>query len=163
MVKNDILEKNSTNALDTAERILEVTLTLGELIAAISRALFILRQKRRTLEEKAIARYLHRAAHLLGLMAAGLHELLEQGGEQRVDCNQLEQLSTTATDLKQRVDELLKILHFNLNFLEQYFEYDFFAKLSNESNVIEQLTCINQNLITADRLSDQLNHSNHTT
>ncbi len=153
------------SSFDSGEQILEITLSCGELVTALSRSLFILRQKRRTLEEKAISNYFHQATQLLGLIVAKLHRALEKGEEKNIESTQLVLLETTTGDLKTRVDELLKILHYNLNFLEQYFEHDFFTKLSTESEALQNLQLVHEKLnvgCSSVTLSDHsVGHASH--
>lgn len=141
-------------SFDKAELVLELTLGCGDLISTTSRSLFMLRQKRRTLEEKAISSYFHKAIQRVSAIVLVLHESLEHGQENKLDDAELLLLQATIRDLQSRVDELLKILRYNLNFLEQYFEYDFFGKLSTESCAIENLDNVHR--IVLDRMKESM-------
>ncbi len=132
-------DASTETSLSAGEQILELSLQCSELVTAITRSTFILKQKRTTLEEKAISRYLHQCSKLLGLILAKLHESLAERTEENLPQPSLDLLRETTVDLRNRVDELLKILHYNLNFLEQYFEYDYLNKLANESEALEKL------------------------
>lgn len=132
-------DSSAESLLTRGEEVLEISLKCSELITAISKSTFILKQKRTTLEEKAISRYLHQCGNLLGLILAKLHKSLAERTEENLSQFALELIQNTTVDLRTRVDELLKILHYNLNFLEQYFEYDYLNQLANESQILENL------------------------
>ena len=132
-------EDTPNETFNIGEQALDISLKCGDLVTSLSRSLFILRQKRTTLEEKAIARYFHQSAQLLGLIVSKLHLALGEDADANLRHSTLDLLRSTVQDLQTRVDELLKILHYNVNFLEQYFEYDFYNKLTNESHTLENL------------------------
>lgn len=140
MTRSDDQPAEST--FSCAEQLLEISLSCGELITAISRSVFVLKQKRTTLEEKAIMRYLHQCTNLIGLIIAKLHFAFANNKENTLNQINVELLRSTTVDLRTRVDELLKILHYNFNFLEQYFEYDYVNKLTNESLAVENLQAV---------------------
>jgi hypothetical protein len=45
-----------------------------------------------------------------------------------------DELEVQLADLEPIVDELLKVLRYDLNFLEQYYEYGLYTKLTNEQD-----------------------------
>lgn len=107
-------------------------------------------EKRVTLEEKMIRTYFHRTAANLAAIAARSHELLAQAysdSETRLEektrliVEQAGKIKTVTDELEGKlstlegvVDELLKVLRYDLNFLEQYYEYGLYTRLTNEQD-----------------------------
>ncbi|MBP6744391.1 hypothetical protein KA344_04120 [bacterium] len=111
-------------------------------------------EKRVTLEEKMIRTYFHQLAANLVSCAASMHQCLANAygdgttrleqktqavvslaGELRALANALEELLAASEVI---VDDLLKILRYDLNFLEQYYEYGLYTKLTNECDFVSQ-------------------------
>jgi hypothetical protein len=92
--------------------------------------MLILNDKRETLEEKMIKRDFQRTTVALSRCLERLHDLClvnDQAGHPL-----LQTLEVILIDLKSAVSEFLKVAQYDLNFLEQYFEYDFNIRLVNE-------------------------------
>ena len=95
-------------------------------IMLICQSLLLLSQKRSTLEEKAIAAYFHEIVRESARLIDLLHSEISNSksiGETTVEL--LDRLRTVNENLRSLIEELLKILNYDFNFLEQYFEYDY--------------------------------------
>lgn len=102
-------------------------------------ALLKLKDKRITLEEKMITRYLHYwSASLLKLLAV-VHEDLAVG---KGSLNKEEATSFISLNqsMLEALFELHKAIDYDLNYLEQYFEHGFFLRLEQELRFPERLT-----------------------
>lgn len=132
--------------LETVDQGLQLQLKLSEIVGRLS-------EKRVTLEEKMIRGYLHDLASELLTMLAIIHKRLSKTYMSGQDKSEKEReafiLSQAEDTLKwacelahlqgqveEIADNLLKVLRYNLNFLEQYYEFDFYGSLTNEKNVL---------------------------
>ncbi|MBY0357399.1 MAG: hypothetical protein K2W82_05295 [Candidatus Obscuribacterales bacterium] len=126
--------------LSGQESALELSRECAEIIMLIDEILFAFCQKRSTLEEKTISRYLH---GLTANYARGIElihrESLTGGFQAPTWQSQLSSLRTINEKVRSSVHELLKIIRYNLNFLEQYFEYDYAFNLTQNSRFVEDL------------------------
>ena len=102
----------------------------ARVLSDIDDALSILATKRTTLEEKIISQEMHALAAKLCLILNSIHSRLGENKSPREDL--LEKLRTLNFQVHETVEALLKALRYNLNFVEQYFEYNFAARLTNE-------------------------------
>ncbi|MBZ0186013.1 MAG: hypothetical protein K8F91_07125 [Candidatus Obscuribacterales bacterium] len=120
----------------------ELFATLKELLKAtdiVDQTLACLLEKRVTLEEKMIRRYLVRLAIKLSNLILELHaELADPDCD--IETRHLRDLRQAAAKTQEVIGELLKMIAYNWNFLEQYFEHEFYAKLINEHKLEEELT-----------------------
>lgn len=116
----------------------------------VSEILTELACKRVTLEEKMIRRHFHELSIVLGSVVQRLHSLARQGDEIADKCL-LDELLALLADIEKQLDELLKIVHYNLNFLEQYFEHGFVEKLLNEYCFPQRLQAILDKLPATDQ------------
>jgi len=143
--------------LDEEERIKAILSVLDHncnVVVKINEVVSRLTEKRVTLEEKMIRVYFHKlAANLVSCAALfhhGLAEAYEDVSARHAEKSQaivehatvllmhadaLEEL-LAASELV--IEDLLKILRYDLNFLEQYYEYGFYTKLTNDRNFVEQ-------------------------
>ena len=102
----------------------------ARIIGDIDDALSVLAAKRTTLEEKIISQELHNlCAHYCTLLAS-VHLQLAGGQEPALEA--LEGWRTLNFHVHETIAFLLKALRYNLNFVEQYFEFNFCARLTNE-------------------------------
>lgn len=139
------MQEESNLSLTTQELALVVSRESAEIVALLDEALFALSQKRSTLEEKAISRYFHELVQLYGTIIALVHKRLVNGVlEDKAELVTLESLQNINTSVKDSVEDLLKIIRYNLNFLEQYYEYDYASKLTRDSGYISGL----ENIVT---------------
>ena len=109
-----------------------------------------LSEKRATLEEKMISSQLQQISALC-LKIAGHAPLARHAESAGSACAGLAELPTLCRQIKDQLQELLKIINYDLNFLEQYFEYDFNARLQYEHRFVERLTEIEKALSSEER------------
>lgn len=113
---------------------------IANLIASISEALARLCDKRRTLEERIIIRNLCELTAGYGAVLNRVNLLLAK------DLDIPERAITSLRDLNSKADQaigdLLKMIRFNLNYLEQYYEHTFAARLTEEHRFPEAINSI---------------------
>jgi hypothetical protein len=114
----------------------------ARLIADIDEALSILAGKRTTLEEKMITKELHAIAAEYCSILRKVHSRLRDSREPAVAA--LESWRTLNFNVHEVINSLLKALRYNLNFVEQYFEFDFVARLTNEWQFAVEASRIDQ-------------------
>ncbi|HEY9793448.1 MAG TPA: hypothetical protein V6D22_23815 [Candidatus Obscuribacterales bacterium] len=102
----------------------------ARILSDIDDALSVLAAKRTTLEEKIITQELHSLAAKFCLILNSVHWRLRENNSPREDV--LEKLRTLNFQVHETVETLLKALRYNLNYVEQYFEHNFAARLTNE-------------------------------
>jgi hypothetical protein len=107
------------------------------IINELSECLSTLARKRATLEEKIITRELHKLVASYGRLLAIVHHRLSTGDNPQEEM--LEKVRTFNYEVRQQVERLLKALRYNLNYVEQYFEYDFSSNLSQNWRFPEAL------------------------
>ncbi len=113
-------------------------------LSLLNESLYLLSQKRRTLEEKTIASHFHRLSIIYAQMIEIVHKHFYSVEKFETESNHdfanlLTELRTVNEKLGSFVSELLKILKYDFNFLEQYFEYDYCGRLLNEVATIDFL------------------------
>lgn len=141
------MSEQSKSSFTTQELILVVSRESAEIISCLDESLFALSQKRSTLEEKAISRYFHQLVTSYGSIIVLLHKrLLSDVSEDKDWLVTLESLQKINETIKSSVEDLLKIIRYNLNFLEQYFEYDYASKLTRDSGYLNSLESIIEKL-----------------
>ncbi len=121
------------------QTLLQSSLECSRIIELIDEVLLLLSQKRTTLEEKTIAEFFHKLVKSQCTVLSVLHScLLETGrGQPRIGPEQLARLQNVNEKVRTRIEELLKIVNYNMNHLEQYFEYDYCAKLIEEPGFLQ--------------------------
>ena len=150
-------EARMKRILEVLDKNLRLALKIDEVVGRLS-------EKRVTLEEKMIRSYFHQVeANLLELSAwlnralalattpkSGTSSENEQASaDASVDSYKTvtivttEEIKAASVDLDQfllrlepEVDELLKALRYDLNFVEQYFEFNYYGKLTNEGSFL---------------------------
>lgn len=129
-----------TPSLTPLQTLLQSSLESSRIIELIDEVLLLLSRKRTTLEEKTIAEYFHKLVKSLCTVLSLIHGcLLETGrGQPSIGESQLQRLQNVNEKVRTRIEELLKIVNYNMNHLEQYFEYDFCAKLIEEPGFLEE-------------------------
>ncbi len=131
---------------------LEELRAINRLIDKISEAILLLSNKRVTLEEKIICHHFHLLASEYAKLCATAHNFLAQGKQLRPDgC--LPELKMFNSEVDAVLDELLKIVKYNLNFLEQYFEYDYANRLQDKHKFAERLQPIAEKLLVSAKKS----------
>lgn len=159
---HSIIEEENVKAIIAClDRNLALTAKIHEVVGRFS-------EKRVTLEEKMIRSYFHQlAGEIMQVNAivhaamaenytkpsqsalntselADRHKVIEQGlKDLREALNPLENIQAKLTI---QIDELLKILAYDLNFMEQYFEHGFYSRLTNEENYLEALRAFGKTL-----------------
>lgn len=150
MLHNVEEEEQVKEILMVLDGVFSLTIKINEVVSRLS-------EKRVTLEEKMIRSYFHELAANLACCAAAGHNRLARAYKttharsQQKPSNDIsplvsdESLLTHARALKELteaseviIDDLLKILRYDLNFLEQYYEYDYYTKLTNERDFNQQ-------------------------
>jgi len=135
-------ETRMKRILETLDKTLKLALKIDEVVGRLS-------EKRVTLEEKMIRSYFHQVqANLLEISAAFNRSLAsattpksENDSAPRPCTTEVikdaaETLDRFLDTLESAVDELLKVLRYDLNFVEQYFEFNYYGKLTNEYNFL---------------------------
>ena len=117
---------------------------LAEVISKVGEAVILLSDKRVTLEEKMIRRYLHELSAIAAQAIRAIHLLTRDGASCEDEIfGGLDQITGQILD---SLNELLKVAHYDLNFLEQYFEKQFYDNLINQSRFIERFREIERKL-----------------
>ena len=111
-------------------------------IDLISETLFLMANKRVTLEEKAIRSSLHELVTIMAGSLSILHKRFEYGNYD-IDEVLVGELDSLLDEISAVVRELKKAVEYNLNYLEQYFEYDYLARLTNEHKFNQRLKNLN--------------------
>lgn len=141
MLHNLEEEERVKGILSVLDHCFAVATKINEIVSRMT-------EKRVTLEEKMIRTYFHQLAANLVSCAAVIHQGLANAygdGSTRheektqaivAEALELLTLSNALEGLlgasEVIVDDLLKILRYDLNFLEQYYEYGLYTKLTNE-------------------------------
>jgi hypothetical protein len=126
-----------TDAQLQAEPLLQLVKLDLECLNLITETLLILNAKRETLEEKMIKSIFHKLANALAKTIEIINSCcLEQKFPQH---ETVVEASNLFEEIRLSVSELLKICRYELNFLEQYFEYDYCAKLHSEQRFVERV------------------------
>jgi hypothetical protein len=133
--------QEETERLDNA---LRQANQLAEIITKAGTAIVLLADKRVTLEEKMIRSYLHNLSIESARLIATIHTFTKDGakGESQI----IDDISASASQIHAVLDQLLKVVRYNLNYLEQYFEHEFYIKLEQEHRFIERLSELEQKL-----------------
>jgi hypothetical protein len=130
-----------------AQFALSQSMAAAGVVALIDESLLILSQKRRTLEEKAIVTYFCSLACAYAGIIGCLHMSVSRDelvGQVVVDL--LPRLQTVNENVRSCVEELLKVLKYDFNYLEQYFEYDYCARLLGNQELLAALAEIQSGL-----------------
>ncbi|MBI2812388.1 MAG: hypothetical protein HYX67_16405 [Candidatus Melainabacteria bacterium] len=120
--------------------------SLANLQIEIGLALSALSEKRVTLEEKMIRRHLHQLSGLFGRVTEEAHQMLASHYDANTDTT-LDELRTLSIEVQNVVADLLKIIRYNLNFLEQYYEYDYYSRLQNDHKFVDRTQKIVDDLV----------------
>lgn len=126
------------------------TAALDDVVNAQSQINIALRglsEKRVTLEEKLIRAHLHQLSAQSARVTQEAHQLLTSHYD-ALSQNTLDELIALTAEVKNVVADLIKIIRYNLNFLEQYFEYDYYSRLQNEHKFVERMQKIVEQLQT---------------
>lgn len=124
---------------------LSETKRIGELIVQISRVLIALHEKRTTLEEKMISRYLQDLLAGYGRVLEYVNTLLNDE-KVHIGAELFGELSNLNSSVLSVIEELLKMIGYDLNFLEQYYEHAFLDRLIQDYRFKDNLARICQQL-----------------
>lgn len=122
--------------------------SLANLQLEIGLALSGLSEKRVTLEEKMIRMHLHQLSALFAQVTEEAHQMLASHYDANA-ATTLDELRILISEVQNVVADLLKIIRYNLNFLEQYYEYDYYSRLQNDHKFIERTQKIVDDLKSA--------------
>lgn len=111
---------------------------LATLQVEINSALAGLSEKRVTLEEKMIRMHLHQLSSLMGHVTQKAHEMLPSQYDS-LPAKTVDGLNQLTLEIENVVADLNKIIRYNLNFLEQYYEYDYYSRLQNEHMFVSRM------------------------
>lgn len=117
----------------------------AQVMVDIIDCLALLTSKRVTLEEKMIRKELHDVIGQLGPIISTIHEKLAAQAVPQADV--LEDLRTLNFSMRGEITRFLKALRYNFNYVEQYFEFDFCAKLREECRFAEEASVIMKKLL----------------
>lgn len=117
---------------------------LAAIISKIGTTTILLSEKRVTLEEKMLRRYLHELAIIAAQLIADLHASTASGAKSETFL--FSEIAVVSGEVNTALDELLKVVSYNLNFLEQYFEHDFYDKLVNEYKFVDRFNALAKSL-----------------
>jgi hypothetical protein len=127
----------------------ELSISSANAVALISESLIILSQKRRTLEEKVIFGYFHRLCVALAGLIGLLHgRLAEPESLSPVSVDILHRLKPVTENIAACVQDLLKALKYDFNYVEQYFEHDYCDRLLTGSDLLAALEKLREELET---------------
>jgi hypothetical protein len=129
-MKDEAFDKTQIVENDLFAEWLGETRYTTALIVDITDCLALLATKRVTLEEKMIRQELHTLVSNYGGIINEVHSRLAIGAEP--EWAHLERLRTMNFRVREEVATFLKALRYNFNYVEQYFEFDFCAKLREE-------------------------------
>jgi hypothetical protein len=114
-----------------SRRILSLLRQCSQAVENIAEALQILLEKRSTLEEKAICAYLLEIAQLQAAVSSQLIGVLRQSNAELAE-SELLRLTDLNESLLENLAGFLKAAKYDFNYLEQYFEHDFYEQLEAE-------------------------------
>ncbi|HEY9785891.1 MAG TPA: hypothetical protein V6D17_10850 [Candidatus Obscuribacterales bacterium] len=121
---------------------------LAEVLALLVLALAKLAEKRVTLEEKMIAAYFHKWIRAAAHIIASIHEVygLEKKQEDQFILKEGQALISEMLDV---LKEFHKTIDYSWNFLEQYYEHGFYARLQEELKFLERLDALKERVSQA--------------
>ncbi len=104
----------------------------------LERALAGLEGKRVTLEEKMIKTYLTGLISAICEYVSSVHSQFNNATCD-IDDDVLNKLGSLAQEMEPVFQELVRTIEYDWNYLEQYYEHDFYARLSNQYKFKERL------------------------
>lgn len=138
----------SWNELPPAEQCLFLSRQIAEIVFTVDEILLLFKQKRTTLEEKMIAKYFHELVERFAKLTGHIHRQLILLDDHKLPGQEARTaLFELNTSVKCTVDELLKITRYNFNFLEQYFEHDYFESLVQKHQFMEALDSLSKQFV----------------
>ena len=129
---------------DTYVGWLEEVRRISLLVDKLGETLTLLADKRITLEEKIITSYFLTLMSKYGQLIDTVNSALLK--DRKLADTSLPGLRQLNEEVDVVLDDLLKIVKYNLNFLEQYFEFDYANRLTENHRFVERLEAIQQQL-----------------
>ena len=117
---------------DDKLRVLWLLFQSSSIVKNISEALIILTEKLVTLEEKMIKTYLTKLAAAHGEIIENIFSNLDKV-HKKASKTSLSELAELDDKLLASIEDFLKAARHDSNYLEQYFEYDFYRSLKDSS------------------------------
>jgi hypothetical protein len=132
-----MIEPSDVDSQIRSDALLQQLQIAIECMGLLTEILVIFNGKRETLEERKIKDIFHG----LGVAICRFLEKLYLLTMSRsfLDDEKIVASSNLFGEIKMSANELLKIARYDLNFLEQYFEYDYCARLNSESQFVERI------------------------
>lgn len=124
-------------------RAAEISAEVVGIIGTIDASVMAFSSKRTTLEEEAICRHLNELASIYSAIICCLHEQAAHGvlaPASEIDAV----LCELNADVQTVLHDLTKAIAHSFNYVEQYFEYDFYARLTDEHRFTEKADKIRQ-------------------
>jgi len=126
---------------------------LFSIAAVIEGCLGGLEGKRVTLEEKMIKTYINDLLAQIADYVSRTHVIINRHSFD-IDAASLKALALLVADMQPVFDEFKKTIDYNWNFLEQYYEHEFYARLANEHRFKERLADIKLCVVETDKVSN---------
>jgi hypothetical protein len=136
-----------TKELDPED--IDIEVLLCDFVSSLSKNLLVIAQivnnlanKRTTLEERMIRNSLHQLGSTIGMSVTFFHRnWLDDPSLKAISISVevLNSLKQISQEIDSVLSEFLKMANYNSNFLEQYYEFDFNAKLMYEHKFNERL------------------------
>jgi hypothetical protein len=128
---------------------------IAKLVDKTGESLQLLAGKRATLEEMSISRYFHELTAEYGQIVWRMHSRFARDRVLPPESILLD-LAEITLAVENAVDDLLRAGRYSLNYLEQYFEYDFNNKLNSEYRYLDEVRRISRALKSLDHPPGQL-------
>ena len=141
-------QSNSTDPSNSICNLLEVVRLNCRIVDLIAQTLIELSAKRITLEEKMIQNHFVVTANHSSRAVCGVTSILNSSISTEVEALALE-LKLLCHDIIPALEEFLKMIRYNPNFLEQYYEYGFNERLLYEHRFAERMESISSKLCAA--------------
>jgi hypothetical protein len=109
--------------------VLGVARSSSQVVEKVSEALQLLLQKRQTLEEKMLSTYFIAVGECHASILGSLFSCLLNPNGPQVESKIIVTLTEVTEDALCSLSNFLKAAMYDLNYLEQYFEHDFYAEL----------------------------------
>ena len=132
--QKNLLVKNCLSTIETTNKALK----------QITKILLLLTDKRATVAERAIKSDLFICANLEAHLISHITQLLVDESPLFADYKKLKEINKK---LSKQLQAFLKAASYDLNYLEQYFEHDFWLEFK-DSKYIEQLNTLAENINT---------------
>lgn len=147
MPKYEVSEPSASDLLNI--KWLEETRLIFNNLDKAAEAMILLKDKRVTLEERYISHYLQKLSSKYLSLLTGVHTLLvsEYSDKQLKEVTDiLVNLNSLDLSIESLLADFIKVIKYNPNFLEQYYEHEFHEKLLYDEKFIERLEDLSSSL-----------------